>query len=159
MTGERKNSAAISLHLSPPYLLVLSFLCSPSRFNPSPRLLWCRCQLCRISQDAPVSSSLAPCVCADVCERCLWLLLSSTSLRCGSLKKIKCRSVSPSLPMLWQGRPGCSEAMEGWEGKRRMEGVRDEQRRGTVLLLTGGDVRHLCFPDCIWFLFKGIKVS
>ena len=31
--------------------------------------------------------------------------------------------------MLWQGRPGCSEAMEGWEGKRRMEGVRDEQRR------------------------------
>lgn len=48
------------------------------------------------------------------------MLLSSPSPRCGSLKKIKYGSVFVVRPA------GCRE---GREGKRRMEGVRDEQRR------------------------------
>lgn len=57
------NNTTVSLHLSPPYLLVFSL---PRGLTSSSRLLWCRRQLCWISQDAAVSSSLA-----RVCW-CVW---------------------------------------------------------------------------------------
>lgn len=50
------NNTTVSLHLSPPCLLVFPL---PRGLTSSSRLLWCRRQLCWISQDAAVSSSLA----------------------------------------------------------------------------------------------------